>query len=104
MQLGKLLGWTLAATGCTGLTTSHLFHIRDNMSFLIGTGSEVSVIPPAPTDRGRSPDPLPLTAINNTQHSLTLNLGLRRSLPWIFIIADVQKPILGADFLSHYGH
>ena len=31
------------------------------------------------------------------KHSLTLNLGLRRLLPWIFIIADVQKPILGAD-------
>jgi len=37
------------------------------------------------------------------QRSLTLNLGLRRSLPWIFLIAEVQKPILGADFLSHYG-
>ena len=37
------------------------------------------------------------------QRSLTLNLGLRRSLPWIFIVADVQKPILGADFLRHYG-
>ena len=35
------------------------------------------------------------------KRSLTLNLGLRRSLPWIFIIADVQKPILGADFLRH---
>ena len=48
-------------------------------------------------------------AFNNTpirtygQCSLTLNLGLRRWLPWIFTIADVQKPILGADFLSHYG-
>ncbi len=36
------------------------------------------------------------------KRSLTLNLGLRRSLPWIFIIADVQKPILGADFLRHF--
>ena len=37
------------------------------------------------------------------QRSLTLNLGLRRSFPWIFIIADIQKPILGADFLRHFG-
>ena len=48
-------------------------------------------------------------AVNDThirmygKRSLTLNLGLRRSLPWIFIIADVQKPILGADFLRHFG-
>ena len=48
-------------------------------------------------------------AVNNTpiatygKRSLTINLGLRRSLPWIFIIADVQKAILGADFLRHFG-
>ena len=48
-------------------------------------------------------------AVNDTpihtygKRSLTLNLGLRRSLSWIFIIADVRKPILGADFLRHFG-
>ena len=48
-------------------------------------------------------------AVNDTpirtygKRSLTLNLGLRRSFPWIFIIAEVQKPILGADFLRHFG-
>jgi len=30
---------------------------------------------------------------------LTLSLGLRRKFNWPFIIADVQKPIIGADFL-----
>ena len=58
------------------------------------------------SDRRRSPDPLTLMAVNNThirtygKRSLTLNLQVRHSLPWIFIIADVQKPILGAEFLS----
>ena len=72
------------------------------------SGSEVSVISPIPADRRYSPDPRILTAVNNTaittygQRSLTLNLSLRRSLPWIFVIADVQKPILGADFPGHY--
>ena len=112
LQLGKRVGRTLAATGATGLTSSRLFYVRDmhtNTRFLIDTGSEVCVIPPTPADRRRSPDSLALTAVNNTsirtygQRSLTLNLGLRRSLPWIFVIADVQKPILGADFLRHYG-
>ncbi|XP_076384356.1 uncharacterized protein LOC117225084 [Megalopta genalis] len=32
-----------------------------------------------------------------------LDLGLRRSFTWRFVIADVSKPIIGADFLAHYG-
>ena len=50
-----------------------------------------------------------LQAINKTtiatygNCSLTLDLGLRRTFRWIFIIADVAKPVLGADFLQHYG-
>ena len=112
LQLGKRIGRTLAATGTSGLTTSRLFYVRDthtNARFLVDTGSEVSVIPPTIADRRHSYDALTLTAVNNTsirtygRRSLTLNLGLRRSLPWIFIIADVQRPILGADFLRHYG-
>ena len=35
--------------------------------------------------------------------SLTLNLGLRRPYRWVFIVADVKYPILGADFLGHHG-
>ena len=102
---------TLAATDATGSTPSRLFYVRDahtNTSFVVDTGSEVSVIPPTASDRNRS-HPRTLQAVNNTpirtygQRSLALNLGLRRSLPWIFIIADVQKPILGADFLAHFG-
>jgi len=34
---------------------------------------------------------------------LTLNIGLRRTIQWVFIIADVKNPIIGADFLRHYG-
>ena len=103
---------TLAATSATGSPSSRLFYVRDthtNTRFLVDTGSEVSVISPTAADRRHSLDPRTLMAVNNTpintygQRSLTLNLGLRRSLPWIFIVADVQKPILGADFLSHYG-
>ncbi|XP_018368250.1 PREDICTED: uncharacterized protein LOC108764483 [Trachymyrmex cornetzi] len=35
--------------------------------------------------------------------TLTLNFGLRRALTWRFVIADVARPIIGADFLAHYG-
>ena len=110
VRLGKHPGRTLAATGVPVPPTSHLFHVLDphtRTQFLVDTGSEVSAIPPSPADRRRSPDSLTLMAVNDTpictyrKHSLTLNLGLRCSLPWIFVI--VQKPILGADSLRHFG-
>ena len=112
VQLGKLPSRTLAATGVPGPPLSRLFFVTDHNThtrFLVDTGSEVSAIPPSSADRRRSPDKLTLMAVNDTpirtfgKRSLTLNLGLRRSLPWIFIIADVQQPILGADFLRHFG-
>ncbi|GBN56755.1 Transposon Ty3-G Gag-Pol polyprotein [Araneus ventricosus] len=34
---------------------------------------------------------------------LSLDLRLRRTLQWPFIVADVTKPIIGADFLQHFG-
>ena len=37
------------------------------------------------------------------EKSMTLDIGLRRSFRWIFIIADLPFPILGADFLAHFG-
>ena len=73
------------------------------------TGSEVSVIPPTPADRRRQLDKFTLTAVNNTpictygKRFLNLNLGLRRPLSWTFVIAEVQKPIIGADILQHFG-
>ena len=49
-----------------------------------------------------------LTQVNDTpiqtfgKQSLTLSLGLQCPLPCVFIIADIPRPILGADFLHHY--
>lgn len=34
--------------------------------------------------------------------TLSLNLSLRREFLWSFIVADVEMPIIGMDFLSHY--
>ncbi|BHF79053.1 hypothetical protein SprV_0602217000 [Sparganum proliferum] len=34
--------------------------------------------------------------------SLTLNIGLRRSFSWIFVIVDVPHAILGSDFLAEF--
>ena len=99
------------ATGVTGLPISRLFYVTDRSSglrLLVDTGAEVSVIPPSGTDRKRPQTNLHLQAANNTpirtfgSQSLTLDLGLRRSFRWVFIIADVKQPILGADFLRNY--
>ena len=89
---------------------SRLFYITDittKQQFLIDTGAEVSVLPSRPTDR-RSRQGYDLQAANSSKiatygsRSLTLNLGLRRSFPWIFTIADVTHAILGADFVRHF--
>ena len=100
------------ATSATGLQPSRLFHVNDKATgtrFLVDTGAEVSVIPPSCTDRKHLQGNFTLQAVNNTAiatygtRSLTLDLGLRRTFRWIFVIADVKKPILGADFLRHFG-
>ena len=110
--MGKHPGQTLAATGLSGQHFSRLFHVSDTNTFtrfLVDTGSEVNVIPPTPADRRRQLDKLTLTAVNNTpictygKQFLNLNLGLRHPVAWIFVIAEVQKPIIRADFLQHFG-
>ena len=37
------------------------------------------------------------------KRTLTLNIGLRRSFQWPFLVTQVSKPIIGADFLKHSG-
>ena len=79
------------------------------VTFLIDTGADLCVYP-----RSKIREKLPrsnyqLSAANNSviptygTKSFTLNLGLRRDFPWHFVIADVSKPIIGSDFLAHYG-
>ena len=96
---------------CRPSTKLPIFYVNDKNThthFLVDTRSEVSVIPPSTIDRRCSPNNLTLTAVKDTpistysQRTLTLNLDLTRSLPWIFIVADVQQPILGVDFIRHF--
>lgn len=35
--------------------------------------------------------------------TIKVNLGLQREFMWTIIIADVTKPIIGADFIQHFG-
>ena len=110
---GKREGQPLVATGATGRSHSRLFYIKDRtfgLRFLVDTGAEVSVLPPSgPSNSSRSTG-YDLKAANGSTIatfrtcSLTLDLGLRCSFRWVFVvIASVRHAILGADFLHHFG-
>ncbi|KAA3682506.1 uncharacterized protein DEA37_0008480 [Paragonimus westermani] len=101
-----VIATTVAGQACT----SRLFFIRDRstgLRLLIDTGAELSVIPLQPNDRFQSGQ-YTLQAANQSrietfgERSLTVNLGLRRYFRWIFLLADVQTPLIGADFPVHF--
>lgn len=83
-----------------------MFDRQNDIRFLIDSGSEVSVLR---RKNQTSLSGLVFYAANGTpintygDRTLTLNLGLRRPFVWTFIIADVERDILGTDFLGHYG-
>ena len=62
-------------------------------------------LPPSHTERKHPQHGCNLLAVNGSaiatygKCSLTLNLGLRRTFWWVFIVANVQFP---GDFLRHY--
>ncbi|GFS49869.1 retrovirus-related Pol polyprotein from transposon 297 [Trichonephila inaurata madagascariensis] len=76
---------------------------------LIDTGADVSVIPLTTALKHLPPVSLQLFAANWTvistydQKLVTLVLGLRRVFKWPFIMTAVSQPIIGVDFLRHYG-
>jgi len=76
--------------------------------FLVDTGAELSVFPAPKTEKRKLPA-FHLYAANDTkiaaygEEMLKLNFGLQKQYTWIFVMANVSKPILGADFLKKYG-
>ena len=84
---------TISAAGLQ--PTSRLFYIRDcstGLRFLVDIGAEVSIVPPSRTEQTHRPENFSLQAVNKTMiatygtRSLTLDLGLRRTFRWAFII------------------
>ncbi|XP_071444855.1 uncharacterized protein [Hetaerina americana] len=76
--------------------------------FLVDTGSDLCVYP-RKLVKGRQPlSTYQLFAANGTVIKtygwldLALNLGLKRDFRWRFVVADVDRPIIGVDFLSFY--
>lgn len=73
---------------------------------MIDSGADISVIPSTRHDRRNTSDRL-LYAANGTiiktygTKTLEIDLNFKKCV-WPFIIADVQGPIIGADFISHF--
>ena len=111
--LGKRPRQPVPAAYCAGPhPISRLLHVTDPLTrhgFLIDTGAEVSVLPATSADRRRPSQPEhTLRAVNGSSitsfgtQSLSVSLGLRRRFQFVFVIADVEQPIIGADFLHHH--
>lgn len=110
LQNGKRPRQSVIATNDCQNSTGRLFITdRDsNEQFLVDTGSDICVYPVSAFRDRRSKTSYQLSAANGSAIdtygylTLKLNLGLRRSFPWRFVVADVTKAIIGVDFLSHY--
>lgn len=98
------------ATNDCSATNGRLFVTdrRSKIKFLVDTGSDVSVYPRNCLRERRAKANYQLSAANGTiietygYSHFNLNLGLRRDFSWNFIVADVNKPIIGVDFLSFF--
>lgn len=81
---------------------------NNNLDFLIDTGSDLSILPRIIFPEYRCEDGMILSAANGSSIKtfgnklLKINFGLRRDFPFIFLIASVDRPIIGADFLVQY--
>ena len=93
------------------LSPSKLLYVADKRNkckYLIDTGVAVSVLPKSCANRTTDTGSLPLVAANNTTITTystskrIVDIGLKREYAWRFVIADIEQPIIGADFLIHY--
>ena len=82
--------------------------VQTGRRFLIDTGAEISIFPASGFDsRLYSPGP-PLYAANGSEirtfgtRSISLDLGIKQCT-WPFVLAEVSRPLIGADFLRHHG-
>ncbi|XP_068228867.1 uncharacterized protein [Palaemon carinicauda] len=79
-------------------------------SLMVDAGAMQSTFPPSKSDLDRGPDKnaTSLIAANGSPircyEIRTLKISIMgRSYSWPFAIADVNRPLLGADFLAHHG-
>lgn len=99
----------VAANGCP-INPARLF-VADKTTkyrFLIDTGSDVCVFPRKLIPNRKDRVNYDLYAANGSTIAtygwtpINIDFGLRRDFVWRFVVADVQVPIIGVDFLSFY--
>ena len=85
---------------------------RDHITgtaYLIDTGADISVFPTSAFERRTLTPTQPLSAANNTsiktwgKRKLSMTLGENKRFVHDFHLADVKRPILGADFFINHG-
>jgi histidinol phosphatase-like PHP family hydrolase len=96
----------------TPLNTKSRLFVFDpltNRRYLVDTGSDVCVLPYTPNMTLKNTNDFKLFTATGSDiktygtKTISLALNLRRNFSWPFIIANVDKPIIGADFLKHFG-
>ena len=101
---GKRKDRASVASVAAGSLTLH--DAKTNKSFLIDTGAEVSVVPATEQEGQGAPIKKELVAANGSrircygEKKLRLHVG-DRVYEWNFLVADVRRPLMGADFLTH---
>ena len=78
---------------------------------MIDTGASITILPQKMAlGLHLNPTPVKLSAVNGRDMECFGKtvvvigiLGLRRSYTWTALAADTVNPLLGADFLRHYG-
>lgn len=106
LVIGKRESRSLEAVA-TGYSHNGLLFLTDSVSkrqFLVDTGAEVSVLPATGLEKRSKQPGSSLLAANGSSIStygtrkLSLNFA-SNTYHWDFVIADVARPLLGADFL-----
>ena len=83
-----------------------LHDANSNKTFLIDTGAEVSVVPATEQERQKAPMEKELVAANGSrircygEKKVSFHVG-SRTYEWKFLVADVKRSLIGADFLTH---
>ena len=81
-----------------------------DLRFLVDTGAAVSLIPhhfcrnliiESSEVKLQSAESAPIKVSGECRLQLN-NADLKRSFTWTFVVADVQHPIIGIDFLSQF--
>lgn len=107
---GKLGGSFVFSAANDGQQNSRLF-VYDKISgfrFLVDSGAAVSCFPQRLSPES-SPAELTLWAANGSRirtfgsKTFELKFNVEKKFPWSFLVAEVSHPIIGADFLRHFG-